>query len=139
MSKNNLKHPKKNNFWNIWGHFGLKYNRSADAAIEQIKVKRYAEALKEYFDEVVLVEINYDKESKQYECIIEKIHFAPQNAPQNITERQERILQLIRTNPRLSKGKIAERLGLSYDIVKRDMAAMNDVVKYVGLLKKGNG
>lgn len=119
----------------------LKYDKSAHAAIQQIKEKCYAEALNEYFGEVVLVGINYDKESKQYECIIEKIHFAPQNAPQNaplnITERQERILQLIRTNPRLSKEKIAERLGLSFDMVKRDMAAMNDVIKYVGSSKRG--
>ncbi len=119
----------------------LKYDRSAHAAIQQIKQRRYAEALKEYVGEVMLVGINYDKQSKQYECVIEKIHFAPQTAPQTapqkLTERQERILLLLRTNSRLSKAQIAERLGLSYDMVKRDLAAMKDVVRYVGASKSG--
>ena len=50
----------------------MKYDKSAKTAIQQIKEKRYAEALNEYFGEVVLVGINYDKVSKQYECIIER-------------------------------------------------------------------
>ena len=51
----------------------LKYNSSADGAIEQIKSKRYTGALDDYSGEILLVGINYDKEQKKHECVIEKI------------------------------------------------------------------
>ena len=51
----------------------LKYNSSADGAIEQIKDKRYTGALDDYSGEILLVGINYDKEQKKHECVIEKI------------------------------------------------------------------
>ena len=51
----------------------LKYNKSAEGAIKQIKEKGYAEALREYVGEVVLVGINYDKRTKRHECVIEKL------------------------------------------------------------------
>lgn len=50
----------------------LKYDKSADTAIKQIKEKRYAGALKNYGDKVLLVGINYDKETKKHECVIEE-------------------------------------------------------------------
>ena len=51
----------------------LKYNHSADGAIEQIKEKQYGEALHDYAGEIVLVGINYDKPTKQHTCRIERI------------------------------------------------------------------
>jgi hypothetical protein len=51
----------------------LKWNQSADGAITQIKNKNYGESLKDYAGEVLLVGINYDKESKEHQCVIEKI------------------------------------------------------------------
>lgn len=50
----------------------LKYDKSADTAIKQIKEKRYAGVLKNYTDKILLVGINYDKESKKHECQIEE-------------------------------------------------------------------
>lgn len=50
----------------------LKWNKSAVGAIEQIKANKYAGALKEYKDNMLLVGINYDKKTKKHECIIEK-------------------------------------------------------------------
>ena len=50
----------------------LKYNHSADTAISQIKQKNYPAKLLDYTGEVLLVGINYDKESKQHTCKIEK-------------------------------------------------------------------
>lgn len=50
----------------------LKYNKTADGAIAQIKDRRYTEKLKEYGDNLLLVGINYD-DKKQHECIIEKM------------------------------------------------------------------
>lgn len=51
----------------------LKYNKSADTAIQQIKDKKYMQDLEGYTGEILLVGINYDKESKKHSCIIEKI------------------------------------------------------------------
>ncbi len=51
----------------------LKYDKSADTAIRQIHERRYAGVLKDFAGEVVLVGINYDKETKQHECVIEKV------------------------------------------------------------------
>ena len=54
----------------------LKYNQSTDTAISQIKKKNYPAKLADYTGDILLVGINYDKESKQHTCKIEKYqHF----------------------------------------------------------------
>lgn len=50
----------------------LKWDKTALGAIEQIKEKNYSSALEEYKDNLLLVAINYDKKSKEHECIIKK-------------------------------------------------------------------
>ncbi len=50
----------------------LKWNQSAQGAIAQIKEKQYVKALDGYRGEILLVGINYDKESKKHQCEIEK-------------------------------------------------------------------
>ena len=49
----------------------LKHNQTADAAITQIKEKRYHGALSEYKGKILLVGINYDTE-KHHTCVIEE-------------------------------------------------------------------
>ena len=39
---------------------------------KQIKEKQYAGALEDYMDNLLLVGIAYDRESKKHECMIEK-------------------------------------------------------------------
>lgn len=54
----------------------LKYNKSADSAIQQIKERRYQGALSGYGDKILLVGINYSddaKKLKKHTCIIEEI------------------------------------------------------------------
>jgi hypothetical protein len=51
----------------------LKWNRSAESAIEQIKKKKYTGVLEEYRGNVLLVGINYDKKKKEHQCRIEQI------------------------------------------------------------------
>ena len=51
----------------------LKWNESAEGAIQQIKNKQYIDALKDYHGNLLLAGINYDKKTKQHSCIIEKI------------------------------------------------------------------
>ena len=50
----------------------LKWDKDADTAIKQIKEKRYSGTLKGYGKEILLVGVNYDKDTKKHECIIEK-------------------------------------------------------------------
>lgn len=51
----------------------LKYDGSVESTIEQIKNKQYTECLKDNSDEILLVDTNYDKESKKHYCKIVKI------------------------------------------------------------------
>ena len=51
----------------------LKWNRSAYTALEQIKEKKYHGAIEEYKGKVLLVGINYDKDTKEHTCIIEEM------------------------------------------------------------------
>ena len=64
--------PRKNNS-NPAMIVELKYNKSAEGAIEQIKKKQYADSLKDYSGEILLVGINYNKDTKKHDCVIEKI------------------------------------------------------------------
>ena len=50
----------------------LKFNNSADTAIDQIKRKQYPAKIAEYTGDILLVGINYDKETKQHTCKIER-------------------------------------------------------------------
>lgn len=52
----------------------LKYDRTAAAAIQQIKDRQYTQALGDYAGEILLVGINYDKTKvdKPHSCVIEK-------------------------------------------------------------------
>ena len=49
----------------------LKFNHSADTAIDQIKCKKYPAKIADYTGDILLVGINYDKETKQHTCKIE--------------------------------------------------------------------
>ena len=50
----------------------LKYNQDADTAISQIKRRQYPEKVAQYADRILLVGINYDKQKKTHQCVIEK-------------------------------------------------------------------
>ena len=49
----------------------LKFNNTADTAIDQIKRKQYPAKIAEYTGDILLVGINYDRETKQHTCKIE--------------------------------------------------------------------
>ncbi|MBU5478999.1 ATP-binding protein [Eubacterium sp. MSJ-13] len=50
----------------------LKWNKKVQTAMQQIKEKKYPEAISRYTGDMLLVGINYDKKTKQHECIIEE-------------------------------------------------------------------
>ena len=51
----------------------LKYNKDADSAINQIKRKEYPAKIAQYANRLLLVGINYDRDTKRHECHIEQL------------------------------------------------------------------
>lgn len=49
----------------------LKWDKSAEAAISQIKKKQYVKSLEDYHGKIMLVGISYDKETREHSCVIE--------------------------------------------------------------------
>lgn len=50
----------------------LKWNANAQTAMRQMKEKKYPVSLEDYTGDILLVGINYDKKSKEHQCLIEK-------------------------------------------------------------------
>ena len=50
----------------------LKYDKSTQAAISQIKARNYPQTVADYTGDILLVGINYDKDTKRHECQIER-------------------------------------------------------------------
>ena len=50
----------------------LKWNQNARTALQQIREKNYPASILDYTGEILLVGINYDRDSKQHQCQIEK-------------------------------------------------------------------
>ena len=50
----------------------LKWNQSAEGAIAQIGKKEYCASLAEYKGNILLVGVNYDKKTKEHNCVIEE-------------------------------------------------------------------
>ena len=51
----------------------LKWNKSSEGAISQIKENNYPAVLTDYGGEIVMVGINYDAKTKEHSCKIERI------------------------------------------------------------------
>lgn len=50
----------------------LKWNQSAQTAMQQMKEKKYPMSVQNYTGDILLVGINYDRDSKEHQCLIEK-------------------------------------------------------------------
>ena len=50
----------------------LKWNKNVKTALQQIKEKQYPDSVLDYTGDILLVEINYDKKTKEHQCLIEK-------------------------------------------------------------------
>lgn len=51
----------------------LKWDKSTTGALAQIKEKHYTAALHDYAGDLLLVGINYNRDTKKHECVIEKV------------------------------------------------------------------
>ena len=50
----------------------LKWNQNAHTAMQQIKDRKYPDSVLEYTGDILLVAINYDKDKKEHQCMIEQ-------------------------------------------------------------------
>ena len=50
----------------------LKWNKNVKTALQQIKERKYPESIKQYTGDILLVGINYDKKTKEHQCLIER-------------------------------------------------------------------
>lgn len=50
----------------------LKYEKTSDSAIGQIKQNNYPAILADYYGEIILVGVNYNSKTKEHTCVIEK-------------------------------------------------------------------
>ena len=64
--------PRKNHMDKPAMIIELKWDKSAEGAIAQIKDKKYVKVLEEYIGNMLLVGVNYDKENKKHQCVIEE-------------------------------------------------------------------
>ncbi|MCD8015711.1 MAG: ATP-binding protein [Lachnospiraceae bacterium] len=51
----------------------LKWDKSVKTALDQIRKNEYADCLKRFSGEILLVGVNYDKDSKEHSCRIERV------------------------------------------------------------------
>ncbi len=51
----------------------LKWNKSSEGAIQQVKERNYPAVLKDYGGEIVIVGISYDAKKKDHRCVIERV------------------------------------------------------------------
>lgn len=51
----------------------LKWNKTENSAIQQIKNNNYSQVLKSFGGDILLVGIHYDDKNKKHSCRIEKI------------------------------------------------------------------
>ena len=91
----------------------LKKNHSAESGLEQIKEKRYAESLREYVGEVVLVGISYDEKTKEHHCVIERI-----GEKKTTPKTSQVILEEIGKNASVTKEQLAAICGITKDGIK---------------------
>lgn len=52
----------------------LKWNKTSEGAIAQIKNKKYPQIFEKYGSRILLVGISYDEDSKKHDCMIEEYH-----------------------------------------------------------------
>lgn len=94
--------------------------------LDKSKKKRYGEALKEYVGEVVLVGINYDKETKRHECVIEKLskeRLLEEGGQKKVVRKGGQntvaIFKLIKENPFITREQLSTEVHIAPSAVQK--------------------
>lgn len=78
------------------------------------------------------VKVIFDLQTRE----VEKADVA-KNVAKNLTGRQQRIIAIISENPRTTRAEIAAEIGVATKTIERELAALSDIVRYVGSKKGG--
>jgi ATP-dependent DNA helicase RecG len=79
------------------------------------------------------VKVTFDLQTRE----AEKTDVA-KNVAKNLTERQQQIIALISENPQTTRAEIAFTIGVATKTIERELAALSDIVQYVGSKKGGH-
>lgn len=60
------------------------------------------------------------------------------NVAKNLTGRQQQIIAIIDENPQTTRVEIASIIGVSSKTIERELAALSDIVRYVGSKEGGH-
>ena len=66
----------------------LKWDKTVEGAIRQIKDKCYVESLKDYHGSLLLVGVNYDLKTKKHQCMIESLQYPAATASPVTTDKR---------------------------------------------------
>ena len=88
----------------------LKCNHSAESGLEQIKRKQYADSLRDYVGDVVLVGISYDEKTKEHSCVIERMGRENSQSKKKITKYGQKIHKVILLLEALEKPLSASQM-----------------------------
>lgn len=83
------------------------------------------------------VKVTFDLQTRE----VEKTDVAKnvvKNVAKNLTERQQQIIVLISENPQTTRAEIAITICVATKTVERELAALSDIVHYVGSKKGGH-
>ncbi|MBQ0058201.1 MAG: AAA family ATPase [Bacteroidales bacterium] len=108
----------------------LKYNKSAETAISQIKQQRYVSSLSDFAGTILLVGINYDKKSKVHTCLIEEWTKSNTNLGKSNTK----------GNTNLGKSNtidiLTDRQQQVIDYCKNESHSANEIFLHLGIGKQ---
>ncbi len=104
----------------------LKYNNKAVTAINQIKEKHYTDSLVEYVGEVILVGINYNKRTKNHQCVIERVEKVYQVQDENVPSSDKSVSSSRRWNIVFS-AKQEDKALLLLNVLKVGPMSMKEI------------
>ena len=126
----------------------LKYNKSAEGAIGQIKEKQYVDALRGYAGNIVLVGINYEKRTKRHECKVERLRnqggtqgdTTEKSSEKSSQKSSQKILELVAADDKITTQEMANKLGISRRAVAKTIAKLQSagILRRVGPDKGGH-
>jgi len=125
----------------------LKHNATAETAINQIKEKHYCNSLVDYVGDVILVGVNYDKQTKKHQCSIERVTKEEQgvakkfgkSSMEKFGESSVKIVELMKENERITIPEMARALSMSTRGIEKNIKRLQTegIITRVGPNKGG--
>lgn len=84
------------------------------------------------------VNVTFDLQTRETDVSINVPKNVAKNVTKNLTDRQQRIIALIKENPRTTRAEIGATIGVTTKTVERELATLSDIVRYVGSKKGGH-